>query len=211
MGIGGLMGSALSGGGSLGSWAGSFGGDLLGSAVNYHFERKLLGRQQKFAKMMSDTAHQRQVRDLRAAGLNPILSVTGGKGASTPTPSAAHTPGTGGTAKMLAMAQIRKLNAETSLTNEKTKVVGPAADIMSEVSSALDAFKQAIGSNNRGVIPSTVDNLSNAIKAKQEADKIRKKPGIELTSHSKNRLIQRKNAQRYSKHNRRSIRARRNK
>lgn len=43
-----------------------------------------------FQKEMSSTAHQREVKDLLNAGLNPVLSANGGAGATTPTGSAAQ-------------------------------------------------------------------------------------------------------------------------
>lgn len=61
-------------------------GSILGSAVSAGisglFSARQADKQMSFQERMSNTSHQREVADLKAAGLNPVLSANAG--ASTP-------------------------------------------------------------------------------------------------------------------------------
>lgn len=66
------------------------GANILGGKHSAKLARDSAREKMAFQREMSDTAHQRQVKDLRAAGLNPILSANSGasmaSGAMAPMP-----------------------------------------------------------------------------------------------------------------------------
>jgi len=63
--------------------------NALEAVKNREFQTEQVLQQQKWSEQMSNSAYQRQVADMKAAGINPMLAIMGGGGASTPTTRAA--------------------------------------------------------------------------------------------------------------------------
>jgi len=78
------------------SWLGAIGSaalDVIGGAISGHSAKQAAREQRNWEAKMSNTAMQRRVVDLKAAGLNPMLAyMNSGQGASTPSGSRADVP-----------------------------------------------------------------------------------------------------------------------
>lgn len=86
----------------------------------------LAQRQMDFQQMMSSTAYQRAMQDMRQAGINPILAYSQG-GASTPSGSTAQVQPELASSVQSALAisrmhaDIENVRAQTALTKAKTQ------------------------------------------------------------------------------------------
>ena len=88
----------------------------------FEYDKYLQQHQNDFTAYMSNTAHQREVQDLRAAGLNPILSAN--NGASTPAAGSASF-----SAPSIADSATNGYNAAINMKNAKAQLAATLSNI----------------------------------------------------------------------------------
>ena len=96
----------------------SIAGSLLGNSMTNSANKARTRENNAHQLMMSNTAHQREVKDLRSAGLNPILSARGA-GAPVGSSAAARVEpyNINPTEKLVQANQIKLLQAQSRKTN----------------------------------------------------------------------------------------------
>lgn len=149
--------------GDIGTGLLGYGLQQASDSRSYRRQVALMREQQSWMERLINTAHQREVKDLRAAGLNPILSATGGSGASVGgMPNASTSLGSFVRLPDLQLRSMTSQIAETAASAKKLKAEADLFDAKADIERKKADVVGDIDSNFRGGVRGLFDLLGDS-------------------------------------------------
>ena len=122
------------------------------NAIAMEFNRQEAAKNRDWQEMMSNTAHQREIKDLKAAGLNPVLSAMNGNGAavtSGATASGVTSAGAKGEADTAVSGAIANLLGSILAANTQIESANINARTQEAVADKYNAMSQIVAEINK--------------------------------------------------------------